>query len=68
MRLPSCQIDHPEAEILSAAAGISGRRQTPHKSGGRPKEYPRCPCGAMTLTRAAKRGHHCPEEKTDADL
>jgi hypothetical protein len=47
MRLPGCRHDHAEEDILRAAASIAGRRQTPHKSGGRPKG-PRCPkCGKV---------------------
>lgn len=29
------------------------------KLGGRPRTAPRCPCGKMTVARAAQRGHKC---------
>ena len=60
MRLPGCRKDHSEAEILSAAGSIlAARRKTNTAGPGRPRTQPRCPCGAMTVERAAKRRHYC---------
>jgi len=55
----SCGFNHTEKEILSAAASIAGKRQTPHASGGRPRLPDRCRCGKMTAKRAKQRGHKC---------
>lgn len=57
---------------MNLTASVNGRSggvsRTPDKvraarengqKGGRPKSFPRCPCGAMTLKRARARHHHC---------
>lgn len=49
-----------EAEILRLAGRISSARRTTRAAGpGRPRTAQRCPCGAMTLTRAKGRNHKC---------
>lgn len=51
---PHCTAALPD-DTLRLAAGELLRR-----SGvGRPRRVPRCPCGAMSLARAEKRGHRC---------
>jgi hypothetical protein len=42
----------------------SSRRQHFGAGPGRPKLAERCPCGAMTKTRAKARGHKCEPPKT----
>jgi hypothetical protein len=60
MRLPSCHVDHPENEILSAAGAIqAGRRKTHGAGTGRPRSKSRCACGLMTAARAVARKHAC---------
>lgn len=52
----------PEADLLRLAGQIaSDRRKTKSggRNGGRPRSADRCPCGAMTTARAAKRRHVC---------
>ncbi len=50
---PHCSKPLKPQFIQSANARIVGQL------GGRPKSEDRCPCGAMTLKRAAARGHKC---------
>ena len=60
-------ISHPdEPDALTNANAEDEMRDRDEKSeagarGGRPRSGERCPCGAMTRTRAEKRGHRCQE-------
>lgn len=49
-----------ETEILRLAGAIcSARRKTRAPGTGRPRTMERCPCGMMTVARAAQRNHRC---------
>lgn len=50
---PHCQHELTPKEIGTLYAGL---RKT---KGGGVRQSERCPCGAMTLARAAARGHKC---------
>ena len=45
--------------LAGAAMAAKRRTKTGGRNGGPPKSPDRCPCGAMTRSRAAKRGHRC---------
>ena len=53
---PNCGKALPEATLRQSAAELGSRRK---RFGGPPKSKDRCPCGEMTLARAAKRHHKC---------
>jgi hypothetical protein len=59
MLCPHCSHKLTPEEVRSLWASYCGKLQTPHAGPGRPRTKPRCACGAMTLERAAKRGHVC---------
>jgi hypothetical protein len=59
MTCPHCSKPLTEAQIKRIWASYTGSKQTPHAGPGRPPKGSRCPCGAMTRDRAAKRGHKC---------
>ena len=56
MTCPHCRKRIPSRAILSEAARVAGARA---KHPGRKRIADRCPCGAMSRARAAKRGHKC---------
>jgi hypothetical protein len=60
MKLPGCRVDHPEADIWAAVGQIREKQRKTHGAGsGRPRKPERCPCGLMSLARAAERKHRC---------
>lgn len=57
-----CGHQLPEADLLRLAGQITGKRRQGKpagRNGGRPLSANRCPCGAMTISRAASRNHKC---------
>lgn len=63
-KLPEAADLTPEQQkaVLALGGQITGRRRAGKpggRSGGRPKSADRCPCGAMTVARAAARRHEC---------
>jgi hypothetical protein len=62
MNCPHCNQEISPEELKSLWASYTGSLQTPHAGPGRPRKAKRCPCGAMTVTRARQRGHKCQKE------
>jgi hypothetical protein len=63
MKCPRCRKALTDAELKTMwATYCAQQRKQPAggHNGGRPRsDAPRCPCGAMTATRAAARNHTC---------
>jgi len=56
----------PDDALRSEWARRNSHKRKVH-AGGRPKSLDRCECGAMTLARAAQRGHKCQLVNVDSN-
>jgi len=58
------KLSRTEARSLIGRMSAQMRDVYAASSPGRPRRVERCPCGAMSVARAAKRGHKCEAEVT----
>lgn len=61
MECPHCEHKLTPEEVKTLWGRYTANLRTVHRGGkeGRPRSKRRCPCGAMTRDRAAKRNHQC---------